>query len=245
MGKLLALTKRNLKEMLRDPLSIIFSLIFPVVMLVLMQLIFINFDAVPDNFKIESYASGICVFGFAFIGMFVAMQIASDKNSSFIKRLNIAPISKFSYYLSFVCSALPLAILQTILFFAIALIFGYPLNARLFISILYLIPSALFYISLGILIGVISQNEKQTGPIFSIFVSFVGILGGVFMPIRALSGGFKTFVNLLPFCHTVQMASDVQTIGAGAISPHIYYILGYTAVCLVASILIEKCKHNR
>ena len=137
MRKLFALTKRNLKEMLRDPLSIIFSLIFPVVMLVLMQLIFINFDAVPDNFKIESYASGICVFGFAFIGMFVAMQIASDKNSSFIKRLNIAPISKFSYYLSFVCSALPLAILQTILFFAIALIFGYPLNARLFISILY------------------------------------------------------------------------------------------------------------
>lgn len=94
MKKLGALISRNLKETLRDPLSLIFCLAFPVFMLVLMQLIFSGMEFVPENFKIENYANGICVFGFGFVGMFVAMQIASDKNSSFIKRLNVAPPPK-------------------------------------------------------------------------------------------------------------------------------------------------------
>ena len=52
--KTLILAKRNLKEILRDPLSIIFCLIFPVIMLVLMSIIFKNIEFIPANFKIEN-----------------------------------------------------------------------------------------------------------------------------------------------------------------------------------------------
>ena len=44
MKKVIQLTIRNIKEMLRDPLSIVFCLIFPILMLVLMQSIFTNFE---------------------------------------------------------------------------------------------------------------------------------------------------------------------------------------------------------
>ena len=171
MKKVIQLTIRNIKEMLRDPLSIVFCLIFPILMLVLMQSIFTNFEYIPDNFKIANYAPGICVFGYTFIAMFVGLQIASDKNTSFIKRMNIAPINKFTYYLSFMLSAFPLAILQTILFFLIALFFGFPFNYKFLLSVVYLMPSSILYISLGIMIGVICNNEKQTGPISSIFIT--------------------------------------------------------------------------
>lgn len=242
--KTLILAKRNLKEILRDPLSIIFCLIFPVIMLVLMSIIFKNIELIPANFKIENYASGICVFGFTFIGMFVSIQIASDKNTSFNKRLNIAPINKFGYYFSFVLSALPLALIQEILFFAIALIFGFPFNFNLFLSIIYLIPSALFYICLGILIGIICKNEKQTGPISSIFISIVGIFGGVFMPLSALSNNFAKILNILPFSHTVSIAADIQTLGAAAIYPHLLYILAYTALIALTATIIELIKNK-
>jgi len=243
--KTLALTKRNLKEMLRDPLTLVFCLAFPVAMLVLMQAIFASMEYVPDNFKIENYASGICVFGYTFIAMFVAMQIASDKNTSFVKRLNIAPTSKFSYYLSFVLSSLPLAMAQTIIFFAIALIFKFPFNLNLLLSIVYLIPSSLFYISLGVMVGIICNSEKQTGPISSIFISLVGILGGVFMPLSGLSKGFASFVNALPFCHTVLISSELTTMGAGAIYPHILYVLGYTALCVAISLIVELLRSKK
>lgn len=231
--------------MLRDPLSIIFCLIFPILMLIMIPCIFSNIEYTPGNFQIQNYANGICIFGYTFIAMFVALQISSDKNTSFIKRLNIAPTNKFVYYASFVCSALPLAIIQTIIFFAIALIFKFPFDTNLILSIIYLIPSALFYICLGILIGIICKNEKQTGPISSIFITLTGLLGGVFMPISTLSKGFATFVNLLPFSHTVSISADIQSIGASAIYPHILYILGYTALCIFISFLIEKIKSKK
>lgn len=245
MKKIFSLTKRNMKEMLRDPLSLVFCLIFPLVMLILMQIIFANFENTPINFNIQSYASGICVFGYTFIGMFVSLQIAGDKNTSFIKRLNIAPINKFTYYSSFVCSALPLAVAQTTLFMLVALIFKFPFNINFLLTILYLIPSALLYICLGIMIGIIGKNEKQTGPISSIFISLVGILGGVFMPLSGLSKGFLTFVNILPFAHSVSIASDLQTLGAKAIYPHVLYLLLYTFIFVAISYIIEKIREKR
>lgn len=242
MKKCLVLAQRNIKEMLREPLSLVFCLGFPLVMLLLMQVIFKSMDFVPDNFQIKNYASGICVFGFTFTSLFVALSISSDKNSSFIKRINIAPISKVTYYISFFLSALPVAVVQTVLFFLIALCFGFPFDVNFVLSILYLLPSAALYVSIGILIGALSGNEKQTGPISSIFISLTGIFGGVFMPISAFGGGFGTFVNLLPFGHSVLIGSELQTVGASCIYPHVLYLLGYIVVIIAAVAIIEKIR---
>lgn len=245
MKKLLALTTRNLKETLRDPLSLIFCLAFPVVMLVLMQIIFSNMQSIPDNFKIQSYASGICVFGFSFISMFVSLQISSDKNTSFMKRLNIAPINKWCYYFSFVLSSIPLAIIQSVLFFATSLFFGFPIDINILLSIVFLVPSALFYITFGIMIGAICVNEKQTGPVSSIFISLVGIFSGIFMPLNMLSEQFANFVNLLPFSHTVLISAEIQTLGAAAIYPHILFVVEYTILFALVTIIIEKIKSKQ
>lgn len=242
MKKCLILSQRNIKEMLRDPLSLVFCLGFPLVMLLLMQIIFTNMEFVPANFAITSYASGIGVFGYTFTSLFVAMQISADKNTSFIKRINISPINKFSYYFSFFISALPMILIQTVLFFLVALIFGFPFNANFFLSILYLLPSAIFYICIGILIGCICKNEKQTGPITSIFISLTGIFGGVFMPIGLFTGGFATFINLLPFSHSVLIASELQTVGAKCIYPHILYLLFYMGMIIAMIAIIEKVR---
>lgn len=245
MKKCLILTQRNIKEMLRDPLSLVFCLGFPLVMLLLMQIIFTNLEFVPDNFAIKSYASGICVFGYTFTSLYVALQISSDKNTSFIKRINISPISKFGYYCSFFLSALPMALIQTVLFFLTALIFKFPFDVNFLLSIVFLLPSAIFYICIGILIGCICKNEKQTGPITAIFISLTGIFGGVFMPINLFSGGFATFINLLPFGHSVLISSELQTVGAKCIYPHILYLIFYTAVLIAVVAVIEKARNSK
>ena len=72
----------------------------------------------------------------------------------------------------------------------------------------------------------------------SIFISLVGILGGVFMPLSGLSKGFLTFVNILPFAHSVSIASDLQTLGAKAIYPHVLYLLLYTFIFVAISIAL-------
>ena len=242
MKGLVSLTGRNLKEMFRDPLSAVFCLAFPLVMLALMQIIFLNMEFVPDNFKIENYAAGICVFGYTFTAMMVALQISADKNTSFVKRINISPVGRLVYIASFLCSALPVAFLQTVLFFLVALIFGYGFNLNFLLGIIYLLPSAVMYICFGILFGALSKNEKQTGPLSSIFISLTGIFGGVFMPVTAFSGGFATFINLLPFAHSVAIAQELHTIGAGCIYPHVLWVLGYAVAAFGAVMITEKVK---
>lgn len=245
MKKCLLLSGRNFKEMLRDPLSFVFCLGFPLVMLLVMQIIFANLEFVPPNFEISNYASGICVFGYTFTSLFVAMQISSDKNTAFLKRIDIAPISKFCYYFSFFLSALPMVVFQTILFFLVSLIFGFPFDINFLLSIIYLLFSACFYICVGILLGAICKNEKQTGPIASIFISLTGIFGGVFMPISSFSGGFATFVNLLPFGHSVQIASELPSVGAACIYPHILYLLAYSLLIMLIVFFVEKVKTTK
>ncbi len=244
MRKLSALVKRNLIEIVRDPLTAVFCVAFPIVMLVFMQVIFLQTGFVPDNFKIENYAVGICVFGYTFLSMFTAMSIAGDKNSSFIKRIEVSPVNRGTYLFSFVLSGLPIAFCQTVLFFTIAFLFKLPFNGKSFLAMAYLLPSALFYISLGVLLGVVCKNEKQTGPINSIVVSLAGMLGGIFMPLSAFSGGFLTFVNILPFSHSVTVASEIYTLGAKCIYPHGLIMLGYILLVWIVLFLLEKVKRR-
>ena len=60
-----AFAKRNLKELLRDPLTLFFGLGFPLVLLVLMNVIQRN---VPVQiFALETLAPGIALFGLTFL----------------------------------------------------------------------------------------------------------------------------------------------------------------------------------
>ncbi|MCQ2387177.1 MAG: ABC transporter permease [Clostridia bacterium] len=241
MNKILALTKRNLKEILRDKLSLIFCLIFPIALLVILQLVFLSIEYVPDNFKIESYAVGICVFGFTFDMLFASMMVAGDKNTEFINRIKMAPISKATYYTSFLFAILPIAFIQCILFFVIAFIFKLPVSFNIVLASIYLIPSAIFYITLGIFIGYLVKNEKQSGPVSSIIISFTGMFGGVFMPIDNM-GKLTTVANLLPFPHTLKIASGIFMGNNNCFFPHAFWVLGYTAVIWLILVLLLKRK---
>lgn len=60
--------KRNLKEIIRDPLSIIFSLILPLFLLY----IFEQFKIPNKVYSIENFTPGIIIFSLSFITMFTA-----------------------------------------------------------------------------------------------------------------------------------------------------------------------------
>ncbi len=244
MNKLLTLTKRNLKEIIRDPLSLIFCLGFPLVMLVLLQTIFKNMQFVPDNFKIENYAVGICIFGYTFGMMFIAMMISADKNSEFICRINIAPIGKTHYVLSYALCAFPIFFAQTLLFLLVATLFGLSFSFKILVATVYLIPSMILFISIGILMGTIAKNEKQSGPLCSIIISASSILGGVFMPVEGL-GTFSNIVNILPFVHSVKISSGVFLGDYSCIFPHVIWVLGYAIIFFLATLVIRKIKSKR
>ena len=72
--KCLIFAKRCAKEILRDPLTVIFSLGFPVVLLLLLTAIQANIP-VP-LFELQTLTPVICIFGLSFISLFSATLIA-------------------------------------------------------------------------------------------------------------------------------------------------------------------------
>ena len=240
-NKTLILARRNLKEIMRDPLSLIFAIGFPIIMLFTLGFITNGLEYVPEQFKIENYSAGICVFGYTFSMLFVAMLIAEDKNGEFINRLNVAPITKANYVSGYYIAMIPIVLVQTALFLLSSCILGLQFSYRLAIAFVYLMPSAALYIALGALIGTVVKNGKQAGPACSIIISGASMLGGVFMPVENM-GAFSTVVNLLPFTHSVKIATGVFADDFGCIFPHILWVVGYAAVVFLITVVIYKRK---
>lgn len=66
--KMLVFARRNAREILRDPLTAIFSLGFPVVILALLTAIQANVPV--DLFRLETLTPGVTIFGLAFMTLF-------------------------------------------------------------------------------------------------------------------------------------------------------------------------------
>ena len=246
MNRIKALTARNIKETLREPLSLVFCVIFPLVMLVLMELILGGAkDAGANMFDINNFAPGIAVFGYTFTMLFIALGIASDRNSAFMTRISVSPLKPIEYYVSFVLAFLPVCVVQTVLFFAVALAFGLHFSAGLLVATVYLLPSALFYISCGLFIGTVAPTEKAAGPISSVFICAAGLLGGVWMPVETLGGTFFDICKALPFFNSVKPASSAVVEVYSDISPCVFITLFYTAVMLCVSAATFRAKNRK
>lgn len=242
--RILSLTKRNLKEMMRDPISIIFSLVLPIAMLIVMELIFMSVKNV-EMFAINNFAPAVCSFGFSFTMLYIALIISGDRSSAFMTRILVSPLKKYEYLSSYVLSGIPVMIVQSVIFYAVALIFGLKLDGYTILSVLFLLPSILFYLSCGILIGVIAKNDKQAGPISSIIITSAGLLGGIWMPLEQIGGTFFKICEYLPFYNGIRVARGVligdfsKTLISTAIT------LVFTIAVFVIAVVVFKHKSKK
>lgn len=203
---------RNVKELLRDPLSYIFCLGFPVVMLIIMT--FVN-EGIPKEanmkiFQINYLAPGIAVFALSFTMLFTCLQVSKDRASTFLVRLYASPMKGIDFILGYIFPLSVIALAQIIITFVaaimIGLLTGYTFSiSSIFISIFALIPSIFLFIGLGMIFGCLF-NEKAAPGLASILISVSAILGGVWMDVEALSSGWKRVCDIFPFYHGVQAA---------------------------------------
>ena len=100
--------KRNFKELIRDPLSLIFEIALPLFLLFIFQ----QFNLPNELFKINNFTPGIIVFGFAFITLFSATLIAKDRTSSLLIRLGTSPMKPKDYIIGCISYSFRIIILN-------------------------------------------------------------------------------------------------------------------------------------
>ncbi len=197
--------KRTAKEILRDPLTFIFCLGFPLVMLVIMTIV--NESIPPEAgmqiFRMPYLAPGIVTFGFTFIMLFACLQVSKDRATAFLVRLYASPMKSVDFIVGYTLPILVIAIMQSVITFVAAMVVGAIAGETLTIgnvllSIVVSIPSAIMFLSFGLLFGTI-LNDKAAPGICSILITAVSMLGGIWMDVDALGGMLQKICHALPF----------------------------------------------
>lgn len=226
--------KRCFKEIIRDPLNVIFGLGFPIVLLLLLSAIQKNIPV--ELFAIESLAPGIVVFGLSFFTLFSATLIAKDRESSFLKRLYTMPMKSYNFILGYMLPLIPLAIIQSSITYLVALFLGLSFSFNIIFAILLNIPMAIFYIALGLLCGSIF-NVKQVGGICgALLTNLSAWLSGIWFDLELVGGTFNKIASFLPFVHAVELERAIISSCYNMI--YIYPILIYGLITTILSIVI-------
>ena len=194
-----AFAVRNLKELLRDPLTLFFGVGFPMVLLLLMNLIQ---RSIPVHiFALETLAPGIALFGLTFLALFSGLLLARDRTSAFLARLTASPMTAADFLLGYLLPLLPLAVGQSALCLGGAVALGLPPSWNLLAVTASLIPSALLFIALGLLCGVLFSDRQVGGMCGAILTNVTAWLAGIWFDLSLISGPFRTVAYLLPFVH--------------------------------------------
>ena len=209
MNKTLLFIKRNLKEMLRDPLLYCFCGGFPVLMVLLFQLILHYSGESTPTFQLKSLIPGIMMFSYTLLMLMASLLISKDRSQAFLKRLFTSPMKGHNYIIGYFVPYFLVGIIQSIICVALGYIFSL-INSTEFIPfykslllILEMIPIMAINIFIGMSLGMI-LNDKTAPGITSVFISCSGILGGAWMPIDTMSE-FETVCSFLPFYPSVYL----------------------------------------
>lgn len=234
--KALTFATRNTKEILRDPINLVFGLGFPLVLIVLLSVIQANIPV--SLFEIQHLTPGITVFGLSFMSLFSATIISKDRGSSFLQRLYTTPLTPMDFILGYTLPIIPIAIAQSVVCYVAAIVLGLDITINILYAIISIIPVSILFIALGLLCGSV-LNDKQVGGVCgALLTNLSAWLSGIWFDLELVGGTFKKIANALPFVHAVDMERAILSGNFQDVFSHLWWVLGYGIALFIIAILL-------
>lgn len=216
--------KRNFKEIIRDPISVIFAVMLPLFLLYIFQ----QFKIPSQAYKLINFTSGVIIFSFSFLTLFTAMLVSKDRTTSLLIRLGVSPMRPIEYIIGYIISLIPIVVMQSTLIFILAVILGLDLSINIIFAILVSIPISILFIGLGILIGSLF-SEKASSGISSIVIQLVCFTSGMYFDKNLLGSTFSKICDALPFESSLiiikGILNDINMISTKNIILFVIYLL--------------------
>ena len=232
--RMINFARRNFKELIRDPLSLVFEIALPIFLLFIFQQIKIP----GDTYKLENFTPGIIIFGFSFITLFTSTLVAKDRGSSLLIRLGTSPMKSSDYILGYILSLIPIIIIQDSLFFIVACLLGLNTSINIILTIIASIFVSILFIAFGILIGSL-VSEKASGGVGSIIVQLVCFTSGMYFSKDLIGNGFAKLCDE----SALKIIKGVLNNNYDILSTrNIILFVAYTIIILILSIIVFKRK---
>jgi ABC-2 type transport system permease protein len=217
-GIVLAQARMAILVALRTPRTVIFSIAFPVVLLVLFNSIFNaggnETTTLPSDVKLgaESYfTAGIIAYAAA-LSTFttLAVSLTTQRENGQLKRYRGTPMPPWTFIAGQIVRAEAQALSMAAILLAIgALAYGIPVPASTFPAfVLYLLLGTATLCSLGIALSSFTPTPDAASTVAPFSVVILSFISGVWIPVEQLPHWLESVGKLFPLSH---LALGLQT----------------------------------
>jgi len=230
-GVLFSLVKRNLKKYLRDKAAVFFSFL-SVIIILLLYILFLGKMQI-DNLTNEIgdipgigwlvsawIMSGILMVSTVTVPLGAIGGLIDDRANMILDDFYVSPISKNKLALSYLISSWVIAFFMVTVNLIIGQIYvisqgGEFLGFFDFIKIVGLMLfSIMTFSSFFFYLSIFLKTQNSFGTLSTIVGTFIGFLGGIYIPIGVLGKPVQAVMNVLPTAHAVTVMRQVYMEGA-------------------------------
>ena len=232
------LAKRNVKEVIRDPLSLGIAVALPLLLLLTLEALGGN----DTPFLTPTLLTpGIVLFGFVMVMFSSAMILSRDRETSLLARLLTTPLRSSDFVSGYSLPYLLVAIVQATVLLTVGAMLGLDSDGSVVLVALVLALMAVFYVAMGMILGAVLTVAQTSGAY--VVVLILTIFGGAWFDLEEIGGVFLTIGDVLPFKHALDATRAVMADGAGLgdIATDLYWIGAYTiGVAALAVVVFQR-----
>ncbi len=201
----IALSRMELLNFFRDRRSLVFVLLFPVLLLVIFAAIFtgtIEGEGVQVPLK-QLFMAGITAAGVmscAFQGL--SINIVQERESGLIRRFARSPMPKAAYFIAKMVRVLVTTVVEVAILLAISIgFYGLPLpsSGQAWLTLAWVIPlGAAACALMGMAYAALIPSANSAAAIVTPVFMALQFISGVFLPFSAVPGWMQTIGSFFP-----------------------------------------------
>jgi ABC-2 type transport system permease protein len=234
----------QLKSFYRDPQAMTFTLVMPV--LIMLVLTLFNIHVAGSGGRNRNYIDlllpGMIALTAANVGLqSVVFGIVRYKERGVLRRIKASPAGTLSFINGIAASRLVMVALSAIITYLIG---RYVFQARLSGSVLGLLVLAVAaspaFIAIGMIVVGLAKNEDQAGPMMFLFFLPMMLFSGMFVPRTGLNATIAWVTHGLPMTYLVDALQRVAYLGQGFSSALWTDLAGLAVWAVVATMIATR-----
>ncbi len=240
----LAILKKNIKWRYHNALTIIITILQPILWLVLYSAVA---GQTMKNTGIENYTAYIfpgliILVSFSVCGSSGIMNYMMKSDGSFY-RILIAPVNRSSIILGQVLEAIICTFLEVSIMGIISLLFSANLfrgfsNTLIIFSLIFL--TAFFMACIAYGVSLILPNEMMYETVMNAIVLPIFFLSSALFPVDKIDGILKVIININPFTHVINNVRSILTTGIFQTAEIFSSILLLVILCSIGFIFANR-----
>lgn len=242
MERQLAFFKVELRSLLREPVSIFFMVVLPIILTIVFGG---AFGDEPTQYGenvlgIDTVVPVNIVFLLANAGLMgIPITILELKEQGVLKRYSTYPVQIRSYFSSLVMTFTLVSVLSTILFFSLSVIVykaSYYMNffETILFIVVYLLVIYIFY-TIGFLIALFIKSARTANLVSSGMFMALLFTSGVVLPLDSLPEYVQQLAKVFPMSHSIEVIQMlwISELSWQDSSFSLIYLLGLSLVLLI------------